>query len=293
MKINKKILILTLNAICLFSLASCQNTQNNQNQECLDDCIKEYLKGKNLSILGDSLSTWAGISNNDDYTDGLSLNASYYNTYFSSSYFTNGYFDTYWGRLLKDYEMNLCVDNAWSGSYCSPHSPIQRADRDFPNEKGWYNSNAYTRASNLANKNGTTPDIIIFYIGMNDVNATLPKDTFLKSYQDTLDVLKTNYPNAKVYCINQPDRTGCGEGNPTITDEILNTAKAYDEGISELLLKEEYSNFYLVDQYNFEELKGSVYRTHCVNDPCLNIHLDSSGHALLEKCIIESIKTQL
>ena len=257
----------------------------------LEDCLKDYFKGKNLSILGDSISTWKGISDNNDYADGLSLNANYYNANFSASYFANGYQDTYWGRLIKDYNMNLCVNNSWSGSYCTKHAPNQNSDSADTN--GWYKSNTYTRASNLKNKNGTTPDIIIFYIGMNDANAKVDASTFKEAYKATLDVIKINYPETSVYCINQPDRTGCGEGNPTITDEILNTAKAYNEGISELLKNEKYSNFHLVDQYNYKELKGSKYRTHCVNDPCKNIHLDSNGHALLESCIIESMETSI
>ena len=254
----------------------------------LEDCLKDYFKGKNLSILGDSISTWKGISDNNDYADGLSLNANYYNANFSASYFANGYQDTYWGRLIKDYNMNLCVNNSWSGSYCTKHAPNQNSDSADTN--GWYKSNTYTRASNLKNKNETTPDIIIFYIGMNDANAKVDASTFKEAYEATLDVIKEKYANSIVYCINQPDRTDCDVDNA-----VLNIAKAYNDGISELLKNEKYSNFHLVDQYNYAGLKGSKYKDNCKNDPSSNhnIHLDSNGHALLESCIIESMETSI
>ena len=118
------------------------------------EAVKEKYEGKTLSILGDSISTFSGYSNNTDYNSTIGGNAIWYPTNNTNFY---NYSYTYWGRLLNDLGMELCVNNSWSGSRV-------------------YNS-APNRALELDNDNGTAddptddiaPDVIFFYMGINDI----------------------------------------------------------------------------------------------------------------------------
>jgi hypothetical protein len=75
------------------------------------------LEGKTLSILGDSISTYQGISNNADYNATLSGGAIYYNPGTLGVYQP----DTWWQQTIDALGMKLCVNNSWSGS-CILHT---------------------------------------------------------------------------------------------------------------------------------------------------------------------------
>ncbi len=116
------------------------------------NALKEEYGGLKLSVFGDSISTYEGVSNNTDYNSTIGGNAIWYH---SGAINEAGLFDhtyTYWGSMLRELEMELCVDNAWSG--------------DSLGAKRWV-----TRAEQLHNKNGEDPDVIVVYFGINDTWA--------------------------------------------------------------------------------------------------------------------------
>lgn len=127
--------------------------------------LRERYQGKRLSILGDSISTFYGYTNNTSYNKTIGQNLVYYTETNNTMY---DYTDTYWGRLVRDLGMEICVPNAWSGSYAygRPDSGFDMKD-NMPN-----------RATELDNDNGTpddptddlAPDVIIVFIGINDLN---------------------------------------------------------------------------------------------------------------------------
>lgn len=142
------------------------------------------LKGKRLSILGDSVSTYQGVS--DDTSANSTL---YYNPYFYRDPYPLE--STYWHILISELGLELCVNNSWSGGLLSgkddPDSGVNRADR-------------------LSKDNGESPDIIIVFMGLNDVGRRISESVFAADYEKTLATLKKKYPSAYVCCVNLPDR---------------------------------------------------------------------------------------
>ena len=71
------------------------------------------LSGKKISILGDSISTYEGVSNNASFNKTIGLNNRYYETGASKALPTQNL--TYWGQLIEKYGMELCVNNSTGG----------------------------------------------------------------------------------------------------------------------------------------------------------------------------------
>ncbi len=116
------------------------------------DALKKEYGGLKLSVFGDSISTYTGISNNTDYNSTIGENAVWYGSgaINEALFFDHTY--TYWGNMLRELQMELCVNNAWSG--------------DSLGAKRWVN-----RAKQLHNKDNETPDVILVYFGINDTWA--------------------------------------------------------------------------------------------------------------------------
>ena len=120
--------------------------------------ISEYA-GKKVSILGDSISTYSGVSNNTSYNSTIGVNKGYYgNSSFGG--FTQS--DTWWQQVLDVLDMDLLVDNAWGGACVMNARPEQ--DNVGANSVGYGD-----RCVNLHNdKTGETPDVIFVFKGTND-----------------------------------------------------------------------------------------------------------------------------
>ena len=121
------------------------------------DQLKEIYKGKNVSVLGDSISTFEGLSNNGNINSALATHGKgYYPNYDNS---VGHYTETYWGKLIDDLDMELCVDNGWSGTHV------------YGSDKRDHKDSAPERANQLHTKDGIEPDLILFYMGVNDMDS--------------------------------------------------------------------------------------------------------------------------
>ena len=108
-------------------------------------------EGKSISILGDSISTFAGVSNNPSYNPTLSGGAIYYN----SGTLGVSRTDTWWQQTIDVLGMELLVNNSWSGSTVL-HTRSGTAG-------------AYVdRCVQLHNTEGEEPDVIAIFLGTND-----------------------------------------------------------------------------------------------------------------------------
>ena len=123
--------------------------------------VRKAYSGKKLSILGDSISTYDGISNSTEINSTLGKNVAYYKN--GSNFQDFG--DTYWGQLIAQIDMDLCVCNAWSGSRVYGYGNGQTTGVD----------NMLLRSSQLARNDGTSPDIILVYMGINDFYGNSPE----------------------------------------------------------------------------------------------------------------------
>lgn len=147
------------------------------------------LKGKVLSILGDSISTYAGYI--------PSGNAAFFPR---TDYDVDNVNYTWWKKLLDATGMVLGINNSWSGSRVAT-PPAGRTETPFTDP---------SRYNNLG-----TPDIIIVFGGINDefaqsdptdpgefnlsTNGTMDVTKLRQAYQFLVRTLQTTYPNAKIF----------------------------------------------------------------------------------------------
>ena len=135
-------------------------------------------KGKRLSILGDSISTYKGVSNDASANSTLFYNPFFYREPFPLE-------KTYWKRLMDSLGLTLCVNNSRSGGNLSGEA---------------HTESGVNRADNLHKDDGTLPEFIIVFMGINDLGRRVSPSVFSADYEKTLMKLSKRYPNAKVFC---------------------------------------------------------------------------------------------
>ena len=193
---------------------------------------------KTVSILGDSISTYTGVSNNSSYNSTISGNAVYYSAGTLGVY--RG--DTWWQQVIDALDMELLVNNSWSGScVLNTRSGTVGAYAD--------------RCVQLHNSStGKAPDVILVFLGTNDFSyysdtwgtaADVDYETLIvesdgsftyatptttcEAYAIMLHKMQQAYPNAEIYCMNltarrSPDYTGDDKadvGQPTAVNAEL------------------------------------------------------------------------
>lgn len=144
---------------------------------------------RRVSILGDSVSTFQGYNPPDYYV--------YYADYYRSVNGLRDVSDTWWHRVIKELNAELCVNNSFSGSRCS--------GKEFPA------ACCAERLDHLRTPE-KEPDIILVYIGFNDYGyGVRPKGKkflfrkpdlliFEDAYNEMLSGIKKRYPDASVFC---------------------------------------------------------------------------------------------
>ena len=170
--------------------------------------ITHKLEGKKISIIGDSISTFKGY-----------IPAGYETFYPSSTIAQKGtgkltsVEETWWYKLCQESGMTLLKNASWSGSLVTGSSTSTTNAMAACSTK---------RINDVAGANGEHPDIIICYIGINDLfnsnvgsrGATLGDWTpdqpivnedsnilsFSAAYGLMLKKLISTYPAAKIFC---------------------------------------------------------------------------------------------
>lgn len=172
-----------------------QSSFDTQNEQVESENVEEKVtfEGCSLSILGDSISTYDGW-----VPEGCAVH------YPMSGQLTD-VSQTWWMQLIEDTGLELCSDGSSSGSTCVGDS----LSVDEPK----YGCSDY-RISLLTGKQGKMPDIIIVYMGTNDLLKSIPIGdndgtalveegmigNFSDGYTMMLDKLESNYPAAQIYC---------------------------------------------------------------------------------------------
>ena len=178
-----------------------------------------------LSIVGDSISTYEGW-----IPDGC------HNFYPMSGEITD-VSQTWWSLLLKDTGMKLCANNSSSGSMCAGDSLAQDVQ---------CGCSSY-RLAFTAGRQGQTPDLIIVYMGTNDLVEGVPLgdndgtaavaegkvDNFSDAYCLMLDKLESEYPAAEICCCTLAQVGNWGVDQPFVAFEngLGLTAADYAERI--------------------------------------------------------------
>lgn len=161
-------------------------------------------KGKTVSILGDSISTFAGYIPEADGT-----NLAHRPRYPQDNLLTDVNY-TWWMKLINALEAKLGVNDSWAGSTVSNFR--DHNEKDFGPDAAIA---SVTRIRNLG-ANGT-PDLIIFYGGTNDAGKMIEKgsldsslaldlsavkwNSFADAYSQTILRLRYFYPEAQIIAI--------------------------------------------------------------------------------------------
>lgn len=210
------------------------------------------LKGKRISILGDSISTYKGVSNNADANLTTFINPCKYADPFPLE-------KTYWMQVINTFGMTLCVNNSWSGGNLSGKDD---------------ESSGMNRAHQLANNNGEKPEFIILFMGTNDLGRGVDPGIFKSDYRATLSVIKEIYPDAIVCCINLPDRDIFLKPRAEIFNQIIESA-VNDAG----------TNFFIADLYH-SRLNNDFYYMNTTD----GIHPDEDGMKIIAEIVEDAIR---
>ena len=166
-----------------------------KSEPVVDETVSSGLAGKKLSILGDSISTFEGWNQAGCYE------------FFPTNGTVTDVGQTWWKMVVDDTGMSLCVNGSSSGSTCAGYSLGTDSPQEGCNE---------FRINGLADAGGSSPDIIIVYMGTNDFIKNIPLgdndgtrqveegniDNFSDAYTLMLDKLHVHYPNARIFCCN-------------------------------------------------------------------------------------------
>lgn len=138
--------------------------------------LAEALRGKKVSFLGDSISTFEGYSDNPAYNTTLAGSKVYYK---NNKYGFSDVNKTWWMQIVNATGMELLVNNSFSG--------------DRVTERG------AARAKELHNNEGVVPDVIVVYLGINDFRKGATPETFKAAYDKMIGGMKEAYAGAEVY----------------------------------------------------------------------------------------------
>ncbi len=218
--------------------------------------LTEALKGKRVSFIGDSISTFQGYSNNIEYNATIGKNSVYYKND------RNGFTDvneTWWMQTVKATGMELLVNNSWSG--------------DRVTNRG------IARAKQLHDNDGVKPDVIVVYLGINDFRTGVTVREFKTAYDTMIGGMKEAYPEADVYLCDFVYSTG------KMSKESIRPmdVKKFNEVVSEIAAKHQAS---LVEFFDGTGITWKNVAEH-MGDQVL--HPNYKGMDVMTECVLASL----
>ena len=210
-----------------------------------------------ISFLGDSITTYEGWSNNTKYNSTIGEYGSYYD---SSKLSVT---DTWWYKVSETMGYGLCVNNSLDAARVSAtHVRLP---------------SALERADNLHNDNaGILPDVIVIYLGTNDLANGVSVSKFEEAYDELLyEVGK--YFDAKIYCCTLlPESRNADKADElsSYNDIIRTTARQW--------------GYELIDFYN--EIDYWNYNMYTFEDATMRVHPNKIGMQKMYEAVISIMK---
>lgn len=254
-----------------------ENEENPETEETPDpednEDEKTGLPGKTISFMGDSITTYSGWNNNTSYNTTIGSNAVWYTSDRLSSV---DY--TWWKKTIDTLELELCVNNSWSGSRVTT-------------TRGESPASCMTRATNLHNNNKNIyPDIICVYIGINDYNGGVTLGSF-NSVEEIYDSSTNSYIG---------DLTEFADAYATMVHKIISTYETADVYLCTLVqYKTALSSWNNVIKKIADEFDCNVvdfYEETGITPNNLgiytidNLHPSQSGMSKMSECLVASLQ---
>lgn len=217
--------IFTAAALCL-GLSACAPSKP-ASSEALT--LPQTLAGKRLSVLGDSISSFAGVSNNDAVLASLGANDSFFPQQEIAAVS-----DTWWQQAVDALGMELLVNNSYSGGWVTADIA------------GMGGTSGIGRCIALAT-HAAKPDVIAFFMGANDCRfgvasgsadaidpAALPLEggdppaDFATGYATAIVRMQAAYPDAIIYCCTLPAAIadGCNADTMGAYNDVIRAVAA-------------------------------------------------------------------
>lgn len=227
----KRGLALFLALVCLIATSPQGAFHVHAAEDTAQSHSSNSMVGKTISILGASISTFAGTSNGaaaDTSNSTIRNNVKYYPNTTIPEVELN---DTWWMQVVKDLGLRLLVNNAWSGSAIL----LERSGT-----VGAYVDRCVQLHDNTGDNAGEEPDIICIQMGFNDFSygkatlgtsdidyATLIKSdgygvpsTTMEATAVMLDKITKRYPNAEIYMFNHFKRIGQSVSDTSLMEQL-------------------------------------------------------------------------
>ncbi|MBQ7386682.1 MAG: hypothetical protein IJW03_00795, partial [Clostridia bacterium] len=273
--------------------------------------MKNAFAGKKVSVLGDSISTFYGVTNGDaaDTTNTEIRNNSMFYGEAKASYLGMTLDDTWWMQTINALGAELLVNNSNSGGY------VERFKSN--GQPPAYLTPCVNLHDNTGDDAGTVPDIILIYLGTNDFGgrynsygniddidfenlgtkhgADYVAASYLEAYAIMLDKIKTAYPNAEIYCLNVLESVLWGSKAEYLDDfndavfEVAERLGAYtvdiyrESGIHYTRTEDPESDF---DPEFDKYIPADDGRTSGRN----TLHPNGAGMTLIANCVIKAIR---
>ena len=167
------------------------------------------LKGKTVSIIGDSISTYQGY-----------IPQGYAHFYPKGN--VTSVSNTWWYQVINELGLTLLKNCSWSGSECYGDST------STTNAAAGCST---ARINDLAN-GAIKPDIVFCYIGINDFfngvglsewtpTSAIPSEStdvnnFLDAYVIMINKIRNKYPDTRIFCFTLMDCPTVKEGYPLV-----------------------------------------------------------------------------
>lgn len=243
----------------------------NNNEGFKEWQIKNRLFGKNISVFGDSISTFDGYN-----PDGYKI---FYNEEKQCQAGLKQVTDTWWQTVIDFFGAKLLVNNSWSGSRVTK----------LPGYVEMFPSACSDERTSSLHIGEIKPDCIFVFLGTNDwaFGARTGNETrnlveddnevFEEAYDSMLKKLKVNYPKSEIWCC-------------TLCETYVSKCPAFQfphkyagthiEEYNDIIRKAvRCNNDRLIDLYDYKMAYDSIDGT----------HPNSAGMNTISKMVIRSI----
>lgn len=224
--------------------------------------------GKYLSTLGDSISTYQGYTANPIANTTLAENEVGYTGHNKDVTNVN---QTWWFQLAQQTGMKLLVTNGYNGDQMAVNGVARSLQLHG-------NTEAY---------NGIEPDVVVSYIGINDIKAEATLADFEENYRQIVENVTTNYENAELYILTHVPFTWYNSWDTSV-EGGLEKLQQYNDIIREIANESNTDKVYLVDYYALSKRTQANHLTYAVD----GLHPNPLGMDVITELIIESLQNK-
>jgi uncharacterized repeat protein (TIGR02543 family) len=232
-----------------------------------------WLPKYTFSILGDSISSYFGVTDDGEtYHSSMTDSPSFYKSINDTGSGLQSVNDTYWKMAADALNLDICVPNGCAASRVTDTIP--------ESYDGVVTGLARANALHRDGDNTQNPDIILVYMGTNDVGNKISIDMFTPTYRELLETIKVNYPNAKIFVATLLPMKHNSNIIPKADIEKYNAEIKRIAGLLELSV---------VDFYAESGITEDNYTNYTVE----GLHPNKNGMQMLAECLERAISFEI